>query len=337
MGSVELDLTRARFAGPIVVIELDMKFGVAGPAAARGRQRVDRRRRGGRRQRPRPPADAPAEGRPHVILTGKVTAGRWTSAARARAGLAGAGRPRPAPPRVSDYLSSSVGTPKSLLVAAHLFAHLACVEAGVRPRVAAATAVAGMGGQEVAHALLGDGPQLAAQLVVERRDRRERVADEVGELHVETWPAQARRRRATLHRPRPGRRRSPRRTAAAHSAMSLSSEASRRRWSGERGDRRDDVERVAVGLHDQRVGVLGDQGVELPQMRGRLQQPLPGHTRTASAAGRFGGIGRRADGRPRTAASGSSRAAGTAPGRSCCRTAPAEMRTHSWPTSAPIG
>lgn len=27
MGSVELDLTRARFAGPIVVIELDMKFG----------------------------------------------------------------------------------------------------------------------------------------------------------------------------------------------------------------------------------------------------------------------------------------------------------------------
>ena len=27
MGSVDLDLTRARFAGPIVVIELDMKFG----------------------------------------------------------------------------------------------------------------------------------------------------------------------------------------------------------------------------------------------------------------------------------------------------------------------
>ena len=27
VGSVELDLTRARFAGPIVVIELDMKFG----------------------------------------------------------------------------------------------------------------------------------------------------------------------------------------------------------------------------------------------------------------------------------------------------------------------
>ena len=27
MGSVELDLTRARFAGPMVVVELDMKFG----------------------------------------------------------------------------------------------------------------------------------------------------------------------------------------------------------------------------------------------------------------------------------------------------------------------
>src|ERR1700739_2485164 len=27
LGSIELDLTRARFAGPVVVIELDMKFG----------------------------------------------------------------------------------------------------------------------------------------------------------------------------------------------------------------------------------------------------------------------------------------------------------------------
>ena len=27
MGSVDLDLTRARFAGPMVVVELDMKFG----------------------------------------------------------------------------------------------------------------------------------------------------------------------------------------------------------------------------------------------------------------------------------------------------------------------
>src|SRR5258708_34676590 len=27
MGSIELDLTRARFAGPMVVVELDMKFG----------------------------------------------------------------------------------------------------------------------------------------------------------------------------------------------------------------------------------------------------------------------------------------------------------------------
>ncbi len=45
---------------------------------------------------------------------------------------------------------------------------------------------------------------------------------------------------------------------------------------GQRADRRDHVERVAVRLHDQRVGVLGHQRVELPQMGGRLQQPLPG-------------------------------------------------------------
>ena len=48
---------------------------------------------------------------------------------------------------------------------------------------------------------------------------------------------------------------------------------------GQRADRRDDVERVAVRLHDQRVGVLGHQRVELPQVRRRLQQPLTRHTR----------------------------------------------------------
>ncbi|MGW0158237.1 DUF1707 SHOCT-like domain-containing protein [Mycobacterium sp. NPDC003323] len=75
MGSVDLDLTRARFAGPMIVVELDMRFGgldlrlpegasasiddvevVVGSAA-------DHRR------------DAPAEGTPHIVLTGKVVCG----------------------------------------------------------------------------------------------------------------------------------------------------------------------------------------------------------------------------------------------------------------------
>ncbi len=72
MGSVHLDLTRARFAGPIVVIELDLKGGSLdlrlpdGASASIDDVEVivgsahDHR------------ADAPAEGRPHVILTGKV-------------------------------------------------------------------------------------------------------------------------------------------------------------------------------------------------------------------------------------------------------------------------
>jgi hypothetical protein len=75
MGSVELDLTRARFAGPIVVIELDMKFGGLelrlpdGASASIDDVEVnvgsahDHRR------------DAPAEGNPHVILTGKIVCG----------------------------------------------------------------------------------------------------------------------------------------------------------------------------------------------------------------------------------------------------------------------
>jgi len=75
MGSIDLDLTRARFAGPMVVIELDMKFGGLelrlpdGASASIDDVEVnvgsahDYRR------------DAPADGTPHVILTGKVVCG----------------------------------------------------------------------------------------------------------------------------------------------------------------------------------------------------------------------------------------------------------------------
>src|SRR6195952_4435523 len=75
MGSIDLDLTKARFAGPIVVIELDVKFGSGGvrqPAGASasiddvevvvGHARDHRK-------------DAPAEGSPHVILTGRSMCG----------------------------------------------------------------------------------------------------------------------------------------------------------------------------------------------------------------------------------------------------------------------
>lgn len=75
MGSVELDLTRARFAGPMVVIELDMKFGSVDIRLPEGASAsiddvevivgsADDHRR-----------DAPAEGSPHIILTGKVVCG----------------------------------------------------------------------------------------------------------------------------------------------------------------------------------------------------------------------------------------------------------------------
>ena len=75
VGSVELDLTKARFAGPVVVIELDLRFGgldlrLPDGASASiddvvvlvGSAR-DRRK------------DAPAEGTPHVVLTGRVVGG----------------------------------------------------------------------------------------------------------------------------------------------------------------------------------------------------------------------------------------------------------------------
>lgn len=75
MGSVDLDLTRARFAGPIVVIELDMKFGgldlrlPEGASASIDDVEVNVGSAHDHRK------DAPAEGTPHVILTGKVVWG----------------------------------------------------------------------------------------------------------------------------------------------------------------------------------------------------------------------------------------------------------------------
>ncbi len=75
MGSVDLDLTSSRFAGPVVVIELDMVRGsvdIRLPAGASasiddvtvyGGTARDRRK------------DAPAEGTPHVVLTGRVVLG----------------------------------------------------------------------------------------------------------------------------------------------------------------------------------------------------------------------------------------------------------------------
>src|ERR1700683_1448993 len=75
MGSVELDLVKARFAGPVGVIELDIRFGsfaIRLPDGASasvddvevyGGSASDRRK------------VAPAEGTPHVVLTGRVVCG----------------------------------------------------------------------------------------------------------------------------------------------------------------------------------------------------------------------------------------------------------------------
>lgn len=75
VGSVHLDLTKARFAGPVVVIELDMVRGsvdIRLPEGASasiddvsvyGGSARDRRK------------DPPAEGRPHVVITGRVVLG----------------------------------------------------------------------------------------------------------------------------------------------------------------------------------------------------------------------------------------------------------------------
>ena len=75
VGSVELDLTKAHFAGPVVVVELDMKFGsldIRLPDGASASIDDVEVYAGSARDRRK---DAPAEGTPHVVLTGRVVCG----------------------------------------------------------------------------------------------------------------------------------------------------------------------------------------------------------------------------------------------------------------------
>ncbi|HYB35414.1 MAG TPA: DUF1707 domain-containing protein [Mycobacterium sp.] len=75
LGSVELDLIKARFAGPVVVIELDMKFGSVEIRLPEGASAsiddVEVYVGSARDHR----NSAPAEGTPHVVLTGRVVCG----------------------------------------------------------------------------------------------------------------------------------------------------------------------------------------------------------------------------------------------------------------------
>jgi hypothetical protein len=75
MGSCELDLVHARFARPVVVVELDIKFGSVdirlpdGASASIDDVEVYVGSAGDRRNK------APAEGTPHVVSTGRVVCG----------------------------------------------------------------------------------------------------------------------------------------------------------------------------------------------------------------------------------------------------------------------
>jgi Domain of unknown function (DUF1707) len=75
MGSVELDLTKARFAGPVVVIELDMIRGSVQIRLPNGASASidDVTVYGGSARDLR--KSAPAEGTPHVVLTGRMVMG----------------------------------------------------------------------------------------------------------------------------------------------------------------------------------------------------------------------------------------------------------------------
>ena len=78
MGSVDLDLTTARCAGPVVVIELDLVRGSLGlrlPEGASASIDDVTVYGGSARDRRKNP---PAEGKPHVVITGRVVLGSVT-------------------------------------------------------------------------------------------------------------------------------------------------------------------------------------------------------------------------------------------------------------------
>ena len=75
LGSIDLDLVSARFAGPVVVIELDMRFGsidIRLPDGASASLDDVEVYVGSARDRRK---EAPADGSPHVVLTGRVVCG----------------------------------------------------------------------------------------------------------------------------------------------------------------------------------------------------------------------------------------------------------------------
>jgi hypothetical protein len=75
LGSVDLDLTKARFAGPVVVIELDMRLGSVDIRLPDGASAsIDDVEVYGGSARDRR-TDPPAEGVPHLVLTGRVVCG----------------------------------------------------------------------------------------------------------------------------------------------------------------------------------------------------------------------------------------------------------------------
>lgn len=78
VGSVDLDLTNARFAGPVVVIELDLIRGSLNlrlPEGASASLDDVTVYGGSARDRRKNP---PAEGKPHVVITGRVMMGSVT-------------------------------------------------------------------------------------------------------------------------------------------------------------------------------------------------------------------------------------------------------------------
>src|SRR4051794_34467137 len=172
-----------------------------------------------------------------------------------------------------------------VLIPLRALAPLALVEPGVGPRVAVGPALLlAVGGEEVAHPLLGVGGELEAERPVDVSDGREGVGHEVVELHVDHPVRGNRPVLAGGDRPVEafddvlgpfGRDLGDLRFVRRHPPQQRD----------ERRERGDDSQRVAVRLHQQRVGVLGEQRVEAPDVGRGLQHPAVGRRVTFRVTG----------------------------------------------------
>src|SRR5439155_518788 len=188
------------------------------------------------------------------LLTPRTRSCTWSRSRRSRFGSAAGGWP--------DLLDRLLGDAEAPHVTRVPLALHARVEAGGGERVAVlAVPILRMRREIASHARLGFGAELEAERLVDPPDRPDLVPHELREVDVDDPCARRQPAIADRHRAREAVRelRRPLRADGDRIDAIVRKAAEERHETRERGD---DAQRIAVRLHDPRVGVDGEERVE---------------------------------------------------------------------------